>query len=777
MNIPEFWTSLMEFISIELHGFPHRSYVNRASHEKKATTKKEPKPSDESPASRDTTEDLDDPTNAIPDNTLGQMFILPVYLERMMVYALLLCLDALLFEMTFMPLQAIGTSIIIIVRGINWVVHSLRFKLEASMHPFSSFNVVKSDSRNVFYFSKFISNNWDMVRQKTSGESELTNHIDGTPDQRISDMQVVPNAREFDNQESDEKGDYVREFLSKLESKEYQEEKDGDTQSKFGDLQSLSRSTSMYIGSCSKKLERMTHTPSDEHSDLLLNPSEVCGFMRFLALLLALMILTHIDTSRVYHNIRGQPFIKLYVIFNMLDICERLCRSFGRDCTDLLMRCTIRVLRNAINTEKSHKKWTRNIEAEECKWATMKKEDKKDDNVLQRSVSAVPEIFELQSVSSEDEQYLPIPPKDTSPAVNRSTSHDSLLEVTPKSLSQTSPTNLHFDGLTETPEQYSDFRKMDTNSLNSSGMSRKSLDEDSKYTPETVKTTIRSLRSFNTLSPARDFMAPYAPSFPDEHKDTDYELVELFMKYLLVVSYILFHSLMHLVRVLSLNIAINSSDSAMFLLLVTNNFAEIKSTVFKKFNHISLFPIVATDAVERFHLCFDAMLVFFKMSTVEDPLKSYLLVSRWLILMFGLEVLIDYFKHSFLLKFNNIPGDIHQRYNEVLMADFLLSRCQLRQEELIGFDFEVLCKGAYAFPHIPSRRLGFMPSSMLTLIVCNIPYIRSFLTIRRFILAMCIWLSLFSMKITISIILVAHGIRNRHHLKKLKYPMDTVTSL
>ena len=37
----------------------------------------------------------------------------------------------------------------------------------------------------------------------------------------------------------------------------------------------------------------------------------------------------------------------------------------------------------------------------------------------------------------------------------------------------------------------------------------------------------------------------------------------------------------------------------MFLIVVTNNFGEIKSTVFKKYEPKSLFVIVASDLVER----------------------------------------------------------------------------------------------------------------------------------------------------------------------------------
>ena len=34
--------------------------------------------------------------------------------------------------------------------------------------------------------------------------------------------------------------------------------------------------------------------------------------------------------SRIYHYIRGQAFIKLYVMFNMLEIFDKLCAALGQ---------------------------------------------------------------------------------------------------------------------------------------------------------------------------------------------------------------------------------------------------------------------------------------------------------------------------------------------------------------------------------------------------------------------------------------------------------------
>jgi hypothetical protein len=58
-----------------------------------------------------------------------------------------------------------------------------------------------------------------------------------------------------------------------------------------------------------------------------------------------------------------------------------------------------------------------------------------------------------------------------------------------------------------------------------------------------------------------------------------------------------------------MNVAMNSDDQALLSLLIGGNFAEIKSTVFKKYNKAALFKITATDICERFKLALFLVLV------------------------------------------------------------------------------------------------------------------------------------------------------------------------
>jgi Eukaryotic membrane protein family len=83
----------------------------------------------------------------------------------------------------------------------------------------------------------------------------------------------------------------------------------------------------------------------------------------------------------------------------------------------------------------------------------------------------------------------------------------------------------------------------------------------------------------------------------------------LYVSIFVVLAYTALHSVLLFVHVATLNVAMNSDDQALLSLLIGGNFAEIKSTVFKKYNKASLFKITATDICERFKLALFLFLV------------------------------------------------------------------------------------------------------------------------------------------------------------------------
>ena len=72
------------------------------------------------------------------------------------------------------------------------------------------------------------------------------------------------------------------------------------------------------------------------------------------------------------------------------------------------------------------------------------------------------------------------------------------------------------------------------------------------------------------------------------------------------------HTLVMVYQMISLNVAVNSYDHALLTLLLSNQFVEIKGSVFKKFEKDNLFQITCADIVERFTLALMLVVVAFR---------------------------------------------------------------------------------------------------------------------------------------------------------------------
>lgn len=59
----------------------------------------------------------------------------------------------------------------------------------------------------------------------------------------------------------------------------------------------------------------------------LLQPAQVCDMLKGLILVLCFSMMHYVDYSMMYHLIRGQSVIKLYIIYNMLEVPAQLQHS------------------------------------------------------------------------------------------------------------------------------------------------------------------------------------------------------------------------------------------------------------------------------------------------------------------------------------------------------------------------------------------------------------------------------------------------------------------
>ncbi|KAI4097769.1 MAG: hypothetical protein LQ344_000041 [Seirophora lacunosa] len=175
------------------------------------------------------------------------------------------------------------------------------------------------------------------------------------------------------------------------------------------------------------------------------------------------------------------------------------------------------------------------------------------------------------------------------------------------------------------------------------------------------------------------------------------KIMRPFRLFLLALVYNLLHSSALFFQVITLNVAVNSYSNALLTLLMSNQFVEIKSTVFKKFEKENLFQLTCADVVERFQLWLMLTIIALRNlietggltlgpagdSDFSPPIKSsiypkaFTIFPTWAGLLFqpfllvlGSEVLVDWLKHCYITKFNNTKPAIYGRFLDVFAKDY-----------------------------------------------------------------------------------------------------------
>jgi len=164
---------------------------------------------------------------------------------------------------------------------------------------------------------------------------------------------------------------------------------------------------------------------------------------------------------------------------------------------------------------------------------------------------------------------------------------------------------------------------------------------------------------------------------------------------LLAVAYVVLHSLLVLLQATTLNVAINASNKALLTIMMSNNFVELKGSVFKKFDKNNLFQVSCSDVRERFHLF--ALLFVVVVQTMKEygwREDSFWSLAPDCLLVLGAEILVDWLKHAFITRFNAVAADVYKDYTISLAYDL----AQTKQQQAFSDHSDIV-----------SRRMGFIP--------------------------------------------------------------------
>ncbi|CAN7087213.1 unnamed protein product, partial [Brassica oleracea var. botrytis] len=134
-------------------------------------------------------------------------------------------------------------------------------------------------------------------------------------------------------------------------------------------------------------------------------------------------------------------------------------------------------------------------------------------------------------------------------------------------------------------------------------------------------------------------------------------------------------------QAITLSTCIVAHNNALLALLVSNNFAEIKSSVFKRFSKDNIHGLVYADAIERFHIsAFLVSVLAQNILEAEGPWLGNFIYNATMV--FFCEMMIDIIKHSFLAKFNGIRPIAYSEFLQALCEQTLNIRPEDRKTNL-----------------------------------------------------------------------------------------------
>jgi len=190
------------------------------------------------------------------------------------------------------------------------------------------------------------------------------------------------------------------------------------------------------------------------------------------------------------------------------------------------------------------------------------------------------------------------------------------------------------------------------------------------------------------------------------------------------------HTFVLFYQLVTLNIAINSYSNALLTLLLSNQFVEIKGSVFKRFEKENLFQMSCADIVERFQLAlmlfvislrhwivltstasvsvFAILPASWSVSLAVPALPSLAMVQAVFspaVVVLISECFVDWLKHAFITKFNHIRPAVYGRFIDVLCKDLVVGAGRQDHEPFVDQS------------PVVSRRLGFAALPLGLLVV------------------------------------------------------------
>ncbi|KAI3453200.1 hypothetical protein Pfo_009863 [Paulownia fortunei] len=176
----------------------------------------------------------------------------------------------------------------------------------------------------------------------------------------------------------------------------------------------------------------------------------------------------------------------------------------------------------------------------------------------------------------------------------------------------------------------------------------------------------------------------------------------------LAIASSIVHSFILLAQAITLSTCIVAHNNALFAMLVSNNFAEIKSNVFKRYSKDNVRSLVYFDSVERFHiLAFVLFVLAQNILEAEGPWFESFLYNA--LVVYICEVMIDIIKHSFIAKFNDIKPIAFSEFLEDLCKQTLNMQTENGKKSLTFVPLAPTCVVIRVLRPVYAAHLPFNP--------------------------------------------------------------------
>lgn len=138
--------------------------------------------------------------------------------------------------------------------------------------------------------------------------------------------------------------------------------------------------------------------------------------------------------------------------------------------------------------------------------------------------------------------------------------------------------------------------------------------------------------------------------------------------------YTVFHSLVLMWQLVTINLASNSYSNALLSFILTNQFGEIKSAVFKRVDPDALFQLTCADITQRFQFGAILMVIvlrnFVELPSFSDFSAIKNIVGPPLLIM-GAVVLADWLKMAYITNFNRLSSkEVFESFSKRLYLDY-----------------------------------------------------------------------------------------------------------